>query len=186
MAHSHTVKLAGALLICGAVAAPALSSSAGTGDPSPERFEGTCEMSGVIRHTPPMTMQPAPTKVRGRFKGVCSGKLTDRRGRTHRLKDAPARYKARGAGELSCLGGKAPGTAKLIFGRGRVVDASLVERRTPGVAVVKLRGSARGRATVRGTVSKDEDLAKINEQCNGSGLRLLRGDARITSPGISG
>jgi hypothetical protein len=133
-----------------------------------------------------MTQTPAPTTVRGTFKGVCSGKLTDRRGRTQRLKDAPVRYEARGAGELSCLGGTAPGTGRLLFGRERTVEFSLTERRTPGLAVVKLRGNGRGSATVRGTVSRGEDLAKIGERCNGAGLRLLRGDARITSPGIAG
>ena len=186
MAHSHASILVGSLLICGAFAAPSLSSSGDAGVPGPERFEGECTMSGVIRHTPPMTMQPAPTKVRGSFKGVCSGKLTDRRGRTHRLDDARARYKARGAGELSCLGGKVPGTGRLLFGRRRSIKVSLTERRTPGAAVVALRGDAGGRATVRGTVSQSEDLAEISERCNGSGLRWLRGDARITSPGISG
>ncbi len=142
-------------------------------------------MSGVIRHQPAMTMQPAPTKVRGSFTGVCSGKLTDRRGRTRQVKEALARYEARGAGELSCLGGTAPGTGRLIFERGPQIGFRLTERRTPGLAVVTLRGAARGSATVRGT-ARSEDLAEINQRCNGSGLRLLRGDAHITSPGISG
>ena len=142
-------------------------------------------MSGVIRHQPAMTLQPAPTKVRGNFTGVCSGKLTDRRGRTRRVKEALARYEGRGAGELSCLGGTAPGTGRLVFERGPQIEFSLTERRTPGLAVVTLRGAAGGSATVRGT-ARGEDLVKINERCNGSGLRLLRGDARITSPGISG
>jgi hypothetical protein len=186
MAHSYTSKLAVAALGCGAFTALALSSFAGADARNSERFAGVCEMSGVIRHEPPMTQEPAPTKVHGSFRGVCSGRLTDRRGRTRRLKGAPARYEGRGAGALSCLGGTAPGTGRLLFGRGRRIDFRLTERRTPGLAVVTLRGAASGSATVRGTVSRSEDLAKINERCNGSGLRLLRGDARITSPGISG
>jgi hypothetical protein len=148
-------------------------------------LEGDCEMSGVIRHRPAMTMQSAPTKVRGNFTGVCSGKLTDRRGRTRSVKDALARYEGRGAGELSCLGGTAPGTGRLIFDRGPQIEFRLTERRTPGQAEVKLRGKAGGSATVRGT-ARSEDLAEINERCNGPGVRLLRGDLRMTSPGISG
>ena len=49
-----------------------------------------------------------------------------------------------------------------------------------------LEGAAGGSATVFGTVSPSEDLVEINERCNGSGLRAVRGDAHIVSPGISG
>src|SRR5690349_16003196 len=164
---------------------PAFSSSAGSAARTAERFEGECEMSGVIRHRPALTLDAAPTKVQGRFTGVCSGKLTDRRGRTRSVTQALARYEGRGAGKLSCLGGTAPGTGKLTFERGPQIEFRLTERRTPGVAVVKLRGAARGTATVRGT-ARSEDLPKISERCAGPGVRLLRGDAHITSPGISG
>ncbi len=174
-----------AVLICGGLAAPAFSSSAGRGAGNAERFEGDCEMSGVIRHQPAMTLRPTPTKVQGRFTGVCSGRLTDRSGQTRRVTEALARYEARGAGELSCLGGTASGTGRLIFERGPQIEFRLTERRTPGLAVVRLRGAARGTATVRGTARR-EDLAKIGERCNGSGVRSLRGDAHITSPGLSG
>lgn len=174
-----------AALIFGACAAPAFSSSSVTGARRPESFKGECEMSGVVRHQPSMTLRPAPTKVRGSFTGVCSGRLTDRRGRTRRVSGALARYEARGAGELSCLGGTALGTGRLIFARGPQVEFRLTERRVPGLAVVGLRGVAGGSATVRGTV-RGEDLVKITERCQGAGLRMLRGDARLTTPGLSG
>jgi hypothetical protein len=54
------------------------------------------------------------------------------------------------------------------------------------VAVVTLEGATGGSATVLGTVSSSEDPAEINKRCNGSGLRSVRGDARIVSLGISG
>jgi hypothetical protein len=112
--------------------------------------------------------------------------LTDRKGRARRLDEAPASYNGLGVGDLSCLGGVATGTGKLGFGRGRVIEFALTERRGPGTAVVTLEGQARGTATVHGSVSRDEDLMEINRACMSSGVRLLRGDARIVSPGISG
>jgi hypothetical protein len=171
------------LLTCFAIAA-----FAGPADAKKrtEMFRGTCEMSGVIRHDPPMTQTPRTTSVHGTFKGVCSGQLRDKKGRTRQLDDAPGSYDGRGIGELSCLGGVATGAGKLRFGRGRAIDFTLTERRGPGTATVTIKGRSGGAGKVSGTVSRDEDLAEINERCMGAGLELLRGDARIVSPGISG
>lgn len=132
--------------------------------------------------------EPAPTTVHGSFSGTCSGEFTDRDGRTRQLDGAAAAYKvADGGGELSCLGGTATGTGSLLFGGGQEIEFSLTERRPgPGLAVVTLQGAAGGSATVFGTVSSSEDPVEINERCNGSGLRLVHGNARIVSPGIAG
>ena len=188
MARPATRKLSLAVLSCGAFTALALSSFAGAAAPGAESFEGECEMSGTIRHQPPLTQQPAPTTVHGSFSGTCSGQFTDRDGQTRQLDGAPAAYKvADGGGALSCLGGTATGTGSLVFGGGREIEFSLTERRpAPGLAVVTLEGAAGGSATVFGTVSPSEDPVELNERCNGSGLRLVHGDARIVSPGISG
>ena len=186
MARLRTYKLAFAVLICTVLTALALSSFAGAAKPGAETFAGTCEMSGVIRHQPPLTNAPAPAEAHGSFSGTCSGTFTDRNGGTHQLDGAPARYEARAAGDLSCLGGTATGSGRLLFGGGQAIEFSLTERRGPGLAVVTLEGAAGGSATVVGTVSQSEDPAEINERCNGSGLRTVRGDARIESPGISG
>jgi len=179
MAHSRISKLALAVLICSAFTADAARA---------ESFEGVCEMSGIIRHQPPLTDEPAPTDVRGSFSGTCSGAFTDRDGRTRQLSGAPADYEVRDAGgALSCLGGTATGTGSLLFGRGEEIEFSLTERRpAPGLAVVALEGADGGSATVFGTVSPSEDLFELNERCNGAGVRSLRGDGRIVSPGISG
>ena len=96
------------------------------------------------------------------------------------------RATAGGEGLLSCDGGTAYGKGKLLFGRGQEIDFSFTERRRPGVAVVTLEGDDGGSAAVVGTVSRDEDLMDLNERCMGSGVRHLRGDAGIASPGISG
>ena len=188
MAHSRISKPALAVLICSAFTAPALSTSAGADAPGAESFEGVCEMSGVIRHQPPLTQEPAATRIRGGFSGTCSGAFTDRDGSTRQLEGAPADYEVRDAGgALSCLGGTATGTGSLRFGRGQEIEFSLTERRpAPGLAVVTLEGADGGSATVFGTLSPSEDLMELNERCNGSGLRVVRGDARIVSLGLSG
>lgn len=195
MAHCHSTKVVGPLAVVlsfGAAVAVMFSggSEAGADAPRAQTFSGACEMSGVILHEPPLTNQPAPTQVRGRFKGTCSGELTNRRGRTRQLDGAPGAYKARPTGELSCLGGTATGNGRLIFRHSafrhkQVIKVSLTERRTPGVAEVTLEGAAGGSASVTGTVSAGE-FVNAGERCSGPGLRRLRGDARIASAGISG
>ena len=188
MAHSRISKLTVAVVICTASTALTLTTSAGAGTPGVETFDGVCEMSGTVRHDPPLTATPAPTEIRGSFSGTCSGTFTDRDGQTSQLDQAPADYVVRDAGgDLSCLGGTATGTGSLLLGKGQEIEFSLTERRpVPGVAVVSLEGAAGGSATVFGTVSPSEDLAELNERCNGSGVRSLRGDARIVSVGLSG
>ena len=187
MPHLRTSKLTMALLICGAFIALALSSFAGAAAPGTESFVGECQMSGTIRHQPGLTQVPTPAKVHGSFSGTCSGQFTDRNGRTRQLDGAPAAYEARGGGDLSCLGGVAIGNGSLVFGGGVEIQFRFTERRpAPGLAVVTLEGAAGGSATNFGTVSPSEDLEEINARCNGPGLRTVRGDARIVSPGISG
>jgi hypothetical protein len=186
--HLRTSKLVAiAVLICGTLTVLALSPFAGADEPVAESFEGECELSGVIRHQPPLTQAPASTNVHGSFNGVCSGEFTDRHGHTRQLDDAPAAYDARGVGQLSCLGGTATGTGSLRFAGTGAIRFSLTERRpAPGVATVVLEGAGGGSATVLGTVSQSEDPLELNERCNGSGLRVVHGDAHVVSPGISG
>jgi hypothetical protein len=188
MAHSHIPRLTLAVLSSTALTALALSSFATAGERGAESFDGVCEMSGTVRHQPPLTQTPAPTDIRGKFSGTCSGELTDRNGRTRQLDAAPADYRVRDAGgALSCLGGTATGTGSLLFGAGAEIEFSLTERRpAPGLAVVTLEGADGGSATVFGTLSPSEDPMELNERCSGSGLRLVRGDARIVSLGLSG
>jgi hypothetical protein len=181
-----------AALVLGALLALTFLSKDGAeaGAPRAETFTGVCDMSGVIRHEPPLINEPRPTEVRGVFRGTCSGELTNRRGRTRQIDGGPGAYKARPAGELSCLGGTATGNGRLIIrrkrsGRRHVIKLNLTERRTPGVAEVTLEGAAGGSGSVTGTVSAME-FVDAGERCSGSGLRRLRGDGRITSPGISG
>jgi hypothetical protein len=196
MAHHHSQSAFASLVVgaigLGAVIALTFSWSAGAeaGASRAEAFSGVCDMSGVILHDPPLTNEPAPTQVRGSFKGTCSGELTNRRGRTSQLDDAPGAYKARPAGELSCTGGTAIGNGRLIIrrkssGRRHVIELAVTERRTPGVAEVTVEGAAGGSGSLTGTVSAEE-FVDAAQRCSGSGLRRLRGDGRLTSAGLSG
>src|SRR5688500_6135600 len=103
MAHSRIFALTLALSIAGALS-PSLATAA-------ETFDGVCDMSGTVRHEPPLTQVPMPTEIRGSFKGTCSGTLTGGDGSMRTLDAAPAAYKVHDAGgALSCLGGTATGT----------------------------------------------------------------------------
>ena len=186
MAHGRILKLALALFAAGALIAPGVGSSAQSAEADAETFTGECQMSGTIRHQQPLTNEPAPNEFHGRFRGGCSGSITNPDGSTQQLDQAPAIYDARGGGDLSCLGGIVTGMGSLIFDQGTEIDFRFTERRAPGAAVVTLEGVAGGSATVLGTLSRMEELPELGEQCSGSGVRVLRGDARIASPGISG
>src|SRR5687768_11773462 len=120
MAQFVSLRVAGPLAVAlsfgvAAVVVVCSVTGAAADEPAAQTFGGTCEMTGVILHEPPMTNEPAPVQVRGRFEGKCSGEFTNRRGRTRRLDDAPGVYKARPAGSLSCLGGTATGNGRLIL-----------------------------------------------------------------------
>ena len=151
MAHLGTCRLvAMAVLIWGALTALALSSFAAADTPGAESFAGECELSGAIRHQPPLTQQPATTRVHGSFSGLCSGEFTDRYGHTRQLDGAPVAYEARGVGELSCLGGTTTGTGSLLFGGTEEIQFSLTERRpAPGLAGQRLAPGVRSRSFVR-------------------------------------
>ena len=114
-----------------------------------------------------------------------SGDQERERGITILAKNAALRYRPAGEDEVKINIVDTPGHAD--FGGGEEIEFSLTERRpAPGLAVVTLEGAAGGSATVFGTVSSSEDPVELNERCNGSGLRLIHGDAHIVSSGLAG
>src|SRR5688572_3644223 len=88
MAHDHSPSASLPLIVVtlclGAVTALTFSWGAGAeaDGARAETFSGVCDMTGVIRHEPSLTTEPAPTQVRGKFTGTCSGELTTRKGHT--------------------------------------------------------------------------------------------------------
>ena len=149
-------------------------------------FEGTCHMSGLLRQSPPITTMPQDGNASARTRGTCSGTLTDARGRTHELSDAPASYAARASGTMSCGGGTADGHGYLRIAH-RKIRFLFSEVRGPGVAAVSLQGRAGGSATGTAHVAADEDPVEIAQKCSGSGLATAHLDLDLaTTPAISG
>jgi hypothetical protein len=168
------------ILVC--AAATALAAGGGR----TETFDGTCQMTGLLRQSPPITNTPQEGRAAARVRGTCSGTLTDARGRTHELSDASARYAARAGGSMSCGGGTAEGQGYLQIA-GRRVRFLFSEVRGPGVAAVSLQGRAGGSATGTAHVAADENPADIAQRCSSAGLRSVHIELDLTTtPAISG
>src|SRR5205814_8510487 len=77
----------------------------------PASFDGSCEFSGTVRFTPPLTAVPQPVAQRADAPGTCTGTFVDRYGSTHQLDNAAAGYRADSSGDsVSCAFGLASGT----------------------------------------------------------------------------
>jgi hypothetical protein len=54
----------------------------------PASFDGSCDFSGAVTFTPPMTTSSQPIAQHADAPGACSGTFVDGRGRTHQLDHA--------------------------------------------------------------------------------------------------
>jgi len=170
------------LVILAAVAATALAGNRH----GPLTFEGTCELSGLLRQSPPITNVPQPGSASARARGTCSGTLTGSRGVVRELDAARSTYFARASGSVSCGGGSATGSGVLRVG-GRKIQFKFSEVRGPGTAAVQLKGRNGGSAAGTANVSADEDPAEIAQKCGGEGLSSAHIDIKLaTTPAISG
>jgi hypothetical protein len=166
-------------------AATALAGS-GHGRGGTSTFEGTCQFSGLLQQSPPMTNLPQPGEATARAVGACSGTLTDEKGRERSLSSSRARYFARARGDVSCGGGSATGKGFIRVGREKL-RFRFSEVRGPGVAAVRLEGVAGGSAAGEARVSEEEDPVAIAQKCSGAGLAEVRIDIDLaTTPEISG
>jgi hypothetical protein len=152
----------------------------------PITFEGSCELSGLLRQSPPITNVPQPGSASARARGTCSGTLTGSRGVVRELDAARSRYLARASGSVSCGGGSAAGSGVLRIA-GRKIRFEFSEVRGPGTAAVQLKGKGGGSATGTANVSADEDPVEIAQKCSGDGLSSAHIDIKLaTTPAISG
>jgi hypothetical protein len=152
----------------------------------PITFEGTCELSGMLLQSPPLTNLPQEGSATARASGTCSGTLTGARGHVRELDDAPSRYFAGASGSMSCGGGSSKGSGVLGIA-GRKIRFTFSEVRGPGVAAVSLEGRGGGAATGAAHVAQDADPADIAAKCSGDGLRSAHIDIHLaTTPAISG
>ena len=152
----------------------------------PITFEGSCELTGLLAQSPPITSVPQPGEATARARGTCSGTLTGSRGVVRELDAAPSRYFARASGSMSCGGGSAEGSGVLRIA-GRRIRFAFSEVRGPGAAAITLQGRAGGSAAGTANVSQDEDPVEIAAKCSGDGLRSAHIDINLaTTPAISG
>jgi hypothetical protein len=153
----------------------------------PERFDGSCEFSGAVTFTPPMTTAPQPTAQHANAPGACTGKFVDRHGATHTLDGAPATYRAESSGDsVSCAFGLASGTGTLTFPDG-VIAFAMNEYRGGATPLIRLTGKAGGEAWMPVTPSQGADPLAAVEACNAGGLERFELDAHMrTTERISG
>jgi hypothetical protein len=179
--NRHRIAIVAAALAVLAAALPAPTSGrAGAA----RTFSGTCHFSGQVVFQPPLTSTPQTIRQRVRLPGTCSGTLTDRRGRTHELSDAPVTFVERSRAEnASCAGGTAAGRGALRFRHGRIRFA-FSETRTGGAAVASAQGArggsahgARARDDRRGLHDDAEHLG-LSERKRGPHSRAPRATTR--------
>jgi hypothetical protein len=153
----------------------------------PERFDGSCEFSGSVTFTPPMTSAPQPIAQHANAPGTCSGTFTDRRGRRHALHNAAAAYRAESSGDqVSCAFGLASGSGTLAFPAG-AIGFAMNEYRGGATPLIRLTGNAGGEAWMPVTPSQSSDPIAAVQACNGAGLERFDLDAHLQTMGaISG
>lgn len=158
-----------------------------TGPGHANTFNGSCQLSGTVAFTPPVTNSPHPFTQHARARGMCSGSFTDRSGRTHHLNNARVRYRAvERASSGTCNGGTDAGTGVITFPEGRI-SFRISETRASAVVAVMLRGARGGSAAGQANVSSSANPVAIIQACGSDGLKSAPIQARaVTTPSISG
>jgi hypothetical protein len=145
----------------------------------PESFDGSCEFSGAVTFTPPMTTSPQPVAQHADAPGTCTGRFVDKYGGTHQLDGAVARYRAESSGDqVSCAFGLASGTGTLTFPHGAIAFA-MSEYRPAATPLIHLTGARGGEAWMPVTPSQSSDPAAAVQACNGAGLERFDLDAHM-------
>jgi hypothetical protein len=145
----------------------------------PESFDGSCEFSGAVIFTPPMTSTPQPVAQDADAPGTCTGTFVDQFGGTHQLDGATARYRAQSSGDqVSCEFGLASGTGTVSFPDGEIAFA-MNEYRGGATPLIRLTGKNGGEAWMPVTPSQSSDPAAAVRACNGAGLDRFELDAHM-------
>jgi hypothetical protein len=169
------------------VAKPAPTPEPSPQPPKPSKFDGSCDLSGKVMLTPPLTNTPQPVSQHALALGSCSGTFTDGTGRTSALDKAPVTYAAESSADAaSCLDGTATGAGQLLF-PGGTIAFGFSETRLVATPLLRLTGKAGGEMDALATPSPSVDPVAAVQDCNGSGLKAFAFDAHFqtTSP-ISG
>jgi len=150
-------------------------------------FDGSCDFSGAVTFSRPMTNTPQPLVQTAVAPGTCTGSLTDRRGRTRQLDNAPVTYRAVSSGDsVSCGAGTATGSGTLAFAAGKL-RFEMSETRAAAFPTLELTGARGGSAEALARPSSSQDPAAAVAACAGSGLEEFLFDAHMqTTEPLSG
>jgi hypothetical protein len=174
------------VLALGALAASPIAFADDDGDDETNTFAGSCQFSGKLRQSPPLTNTPQAGEAIARARGTCSGTLTDEYGDAEQVESERASYFASAQGTLSCSGGSAVGSGVIALA-GERLEFRFSELRGPGAAAIRLEGADGGSATGEARVSEEEDPLEIAEKCSGEGLRQVGIEIDlVTTPTITG
>jgi hypothetical protein len=132
-------------------------------------FDGSCDFSGAVSFSPPMTTTPQPVAQSADARGTCNGE--------------PARYLARSSGDaVSCAFGIASGSGRLILVNGSIRFA-MTEYRGGATPLIHLVGNRGGEAWMPVTPSQSSDPVAAVQACNSGGLSSFALDAHMQTNG---
>ena len=156
-------------LACAIVLAPATASGARFAS-----FEGSCDLTGTVTFSPPMTDTAQPITQRATAVGQCSDGTT-------------VRYSATSFGDsVSCGSGLASGSGVLRFPDRRIRFA-LSETRLAAFPTLHLTGRSSGSADAAVYPAASQDPVAALQACAGAGLGTFAFEAHMqTTPSISG
>lgn len=147
----------------------------------PNRFEGTCRLTGVLHFKDPLGNLPRFTSFTDSQSGTCTGTLNGAP-----MHDLPVVNSVDGSGLLSCAGGRASTADTLTFARGRHGTQVHITTESAG-ALTQLVGHVRGAASGDGVV--EVSLLPYTDQatlvaCQAGNLTSARYDvlARTITP----
>jgi hypothetical protein len=162
-----------------AVAALLVPAAADAKKPRELTFDGSCDFSGAVTFSSPMTNTPQPLVQYAAAPGTCTGTLTDTRGRERQLDGGPVTYRAVSSGDsVSCGAGTATGAGWLAFAAGNL-RFTMSETRVAAFPTLELTGARSGSAEALAHPSASQDPAAAVAACAGSGLEQFLFDAHM-------
>ena len=169
--------LAAALLSSGLLAGQTAPAAPAPASPS---FAGSCQFSGTVTFTPPLTITPEPGTGAARATGQCTGTLIDSSGHADHLDAAPAGYQASdAAANMSCEGGVATGAGTFTVS-GQRLRFALTETRAGAVSMLQIQGRAWS-ASGAASPGPQANPVLLAAQCAGSGITSVPIDITLNT-----
>lgn len=166
------------MLGCAGFAVLALSVMPADGALAASTWDGRCTIVGVTTFDEPIGAAPAPVSYRDRGRGTCTGTLNG-----VSVEDTPIRLRARGEGQIGCLGGTSVMPGRIVFTRGTRRKRDDVSHRYIGEAagvfpnyVSLARGAESGRSIAYVNMLGRSDPGQADACQNGT-LRQAGWDA---------